>query len=166
LTQLSRLDEQDFLAETEVLSFTEMATEAADAFSTVAERNGTSFDVRVEEGLSVRGNHEMLSQALSILLDNAVKYAKSRITVTLERRGNRVVFATENDVAEPLEAGPQEQFFHRFWRGDTSRSSENPGFGIGLSLARSIADKNGGSLIAESPEGNTVVISLSLRVAE
>ena len=166
LTQLSRLDEPDAVMNTEILSLTSMVVEASDAFSTLAERGGLAFHVQAEEDIFVRGNQDLLSQTLSILLDNAIKYAKSSISVNLERRGNRVVFTAKNDVDAPLYEGEQEQFFHRFWRGDVSRSSETPGFGIGLSLARSIVEKQGGSLTAESPDGETVVMTLTLRGVE
>ena len=85
LTQLSRLDETDLVAEAEMLSFTEMVTEATDAFSTLAERSGLAFHVNVEEGLFVRGNHEMLSQALSILLDKLIVLCRYNDSVYTQR---------------------------------------------------------------------------------
>ena len=105
-------------------------------------------------------------QLLSILLDNAVKYAHTKIEVILEKRGNKFAFVVKNDVSTPCEVGSLEVFFDRFWRGDQSRSSETPGFGIGLSLARTIVEKQGGTLTAESPDGQTVVMTLLLRSTE
>ena len=163
LTQLARMGEDEMVAEMERIDLTELVGEAVGSFATLATHNGKAFTDHTTEGLFVRGQREGVAQMLSILLDNSVKYAKTFIDVRLERRGNRVAFVVKNDVTTPLEVGMQERFFDRFWRGDQSRSSETPGFGIGLSLARTIADKHGGTLTAESPDGETVVMTLLLR---
>ena len=166
LTQLARLDENDQVMTSEVFDFSDLVQEAVFGFSTLAERGEKQFTETIEQGICFKGNREAMAQLVSILLDNAVKYAHTKIEVSLEKRGNRFDFVVRNDVSTPCGTGSLERFFDRFWRGDQSRSSETPGFGIGLSLARTIVDKQGGSLTAESPDGHTVVMTLHLRSAE
>ena len=90
-----------------------------------------------------------MRQLVSILLDNAVKYAAegSGISVSLEKARHGVVLRTSNSCAgrDGLDTG---KLFDRFYRADASRSSGS-GFGIGLSIARSIAEGHHGSIRAQ-----------------
>lgn len=52
--------------------------------------------------------------------------------------------------------------FDRFYRGDTSRSSETPGYGLGLPMARQLVEAMGGKITAESPDGKRLIITAQL----
>jgi signal transduction histidine kinase len=68
------------------------------------------------------------------------------------------VLSCENE-AEGLTPGNQNILFDRFYRGDTSHSSEKGGYGIGLSMAQSIVAAHGGRIDAKSPDGKTLIIT-------
>lgn len=89
-------------------------------------------------GLTYCGDEYAIRQLVSILLDNAVKYAAPD-TAVLGR------------------------LFDRFYRADPARSAETGGFGIGLSIARSIAEGHRGTIRAESPDGRTIVFTAELK---
>ncbi len=119
--------------------------------------------VQEEEGVSAVFDRERLRQALSILLDNAVKY-------TPQEEGGRVSMRiVQEDASVGVEVSDtgigisEEQIphvFERFYRAEEARSTE--GLGLGLSIARQIAEDHGGSIEAQSKpgEGSTFIIRI------
>jgi signal transduction histidine kinase len=107
----------------------------------------------IASGLAVTGDPAKLRRLTEILLDNARKYAQPHTTVTLSLRaeGQKKVRLSVNTKGDPIPAQQRERIFERFYRSDQARSSE--GFGLGLSIARSIADEHQGKLWVESREG-------------
>ena len=108
----------------------------------------------------VPGEHEMMAtfdrervlQVASILLDNAVKYTPDggSVTVRVEDRGDSVGLAvSDTGVGIPEDQLPL--VFERFYRADAARAEE--GAGLGLSIARQIAEAHGGTLEARSDPG-------------
>lgn len=85
-------------------------------------------------------------QILSILLDNAAKYAKSWVSVELKNNYVKV----ENDGKE-IPAAKMEHIFERFYQVDKTAT----GVGLGLSIAKSAADHNGWEIIADSNKKST-----------
>ena len=94
-----------------------------------------------------------MRQLVSILLDNAVKYAlpDSPIEFSLEKVKRGVVLRSSN-ACEDVAPENAQKLFDRFYRADQSRSSGS-GFGIGLSIARSIAEGHHGSIRAIVDDG-------------
>ena len=101
-------------------------------------------------------------QLVSILLDNAVKYASpdSPITLKLERDRKGVVIRSSNG-CDNVDAEDTKMLFDRFYRADKARGSG--GFGIGLSIARSIAEAHKGSIKAELTDNNTIEFTVHLK---
>ncbi len=166
LTRLARMDEQAGDGVREALPLTALTRDSVSAFGAPAETAGKRLSAEIADGVWVMGDRENLLQLLSILLDNAVKYARGEIGVTLTRRAGRATLTVRNDVAEPVARGSLNCFFDRFWRGDASRSQATPGFGIGLSLAQSIVTSLGGSIRAESEDGMHVTVTVCLHTCE
>ena len=129
-----------------------------------------SVDAHIESMPKVSGSNAPFGmsgipgQALLNLLDNAVKYAaaQSVIALWLERRGRGVRLRVENRV-ESFSREDLENMFERFYRADVSRNSASGGYGIGLSIARSIAEGHRGTIRAESPDGRTIVFTAELK---
>ena len=99
---------------------------------------------------------QMLGRLVSILCDNAVKYAPEgdTVAVTLARTRKGVLLATDNATGQPMSDETLRHLFDRFYRADASRSRESGGYGIGLSVARAIAEKHGGTIkVRQTPEG-------------
>ena len=118
----------------------------------------------IAPNLHVTGDAAKLRRLTEILLDNAKKYAQPHTTVTLrlQPEGGKRVRLSVNTKGEPIPKDQRERIFERFYRSDRARSSE--GFGLGLSIARSIAQEHQGRLWVESApgEGNTFFFSLPL----
>jgi signal transduction histidine kinase len=142
----------------------------AELYEALAEDAGVSLEVSVENDLPVHGSRELLGQAMSNLLDNALKYGTSAdstdrtIGVAAHRIDGevRIVVADRGPGIPEAERG---RVLERFVRLETARS--RPGFGLGLSLAAAVARLHGGALRLEDNEpGLRVVLALPLKAVE
>ena len=164
LVTLSRMDEETSPLQMADFPVSDALTETAESFRDFAASAGHTLVVRVTPGLHYCGDEYAIRQLVSILLDNAVKYAapEAPIVFSLEKGRHGVVIRMENpcDTLEPAALG---RLFDRFYRADPARSGETGGFGIGLAIARSIAEGHHGTIRAESPDGRTVIFTVELR---
>jgi signal transduction histidine kinase len=94
---------------------------------------------------SVSGNDDALRQLLWILLDNALRHARSAISVDLSVDGDWARLAVGDD-GPGIAIEERERVFERFYRADAARTGN--GAGLGLSIARWITDQHGGRIIA------------------
>jgi signal transduction histidine kinase len=127
-------------------------------------------EVRVRADLAdtlprIRGDAERLRQVISNLIDNAVKYSPSGDEVAVRARpedGHVLVEVRDNGPGIPVEQ--QRVIFEKFGRADVGGAAK-PGTGLGLFIARSIAEAHGGSLDVRSrpDEGATFVLLLPVR---
>ncbi len=110
---------------------------------------------------SVNGDEDALRQLLWILLDNAVRYARSRVSVRLqvEQGWARLVVADDGPGVAEVE---RERIFERFYRSDRSRSGSHAG--LGLSIARWIVNEHHGRIIAGTADlgGAAILVDLPL----
>lgn len=132
------------------INFSDVVLGAALAFESVAYERGIAIDTgRISPDVYILGDEAQLGQLSGILLDNAVKYSDDGGTVTLSltARQEKAVFTVHNAGAH-LGEGDLGRVFDRFYRADKSRSNE--GYGLGLSIAKSIAESHNGKISAES----------------
>lgn len=158
LIYLSRLDEEDAKLRREDVDLSKLVREGAEPFAGMAEFAGKTLTVAAEDGVHVTGDAAMLGRLVSILCDNAVKYAPEgdAIAVTLRRGRRGVELITDNALREPMSDETLRHLFDRFYRADASRSRESGGYGIGLSVARAIAEKHGGGIRVRQSEGRVI----------
>jgi signal transduction histidine kinase len=101
-----------------------------------------------------------LQRSLANLIDNAVKYG-GYARVTAAREGNQAVIRVR-DGGPGIPAGQMEKVFDPFYRLETSRSRETGGTGLGLTIARNIARKHGGTLVLSNALGGGLECTLTL----
>ena len=161
LVTLSRMDEEESPLKKEPFPISDAVWETAESFTELAASAGHPLTVQVTEGLVCCGDEYAVRQLTSILLDNAVKYAApdSPITLTLEKSRRGVVLRTTNRCEDAAHIDTA-KLFDRFYRADPSRTAG--GFGIGLSIARSIAEGHRGSISA-AVDGDTITFAAELR---
>ena len=111
----------------------------------------------------VEGDSHALHRLFLILLDNAVKYTPSggSITVGLMRNNDSAV-AEFRDTGIGISAGDLPNIFDRFYRADKARSREFGGVGLGLSIARWVAEAHGGAIEVESSPDRGSVFAVRL----
>lgn len=124
-------------------------------FESAAYEKGIELASDVAPGITAKGDEEQLKQLMGILLDNAVKYAgeHGRVDVLLEKQGERAALTVKN-TGEPIPAADLPHIFERFYRSDKSRSRADGGYGLGLAIAKTIADAHKIKLSVQSDAKN------------
>ncbi|WP_141579948.1 cell wall metabolism sensor histidine kinase WalK [Actinomadura sp. WMMA1423] len=133
---------------------------------TGAEVGGRTFRLKIATelapGVTVRGVRMQLVRLLCNLLDNAERYAESRVTVEVGRRGGQALLVVTDD-GIGIAPADRERVFERFTRLDTARSRDAGGAGLGLAIAREIAQAHGGTLrVEDHPSGARFALLLPL----
>jgi signal transduction histidine kinase len=122
--------------------------EAAQALVRTMERiyaeRALTFDVVLPPAVAVHAAVEDLEEMLGNLLDNACKWARSRVSLSAGLDGDRVAIDVDDD-GPGLDAALCEQVLQRGVRADEAA----PGFGLGLPIVRDLADAYGGSVVLE-----------------
>ena len=144
----------------------DVVEEMVQSFAAPAQSQGKELSVTIQPMLSCTGDEKAIRQLVSILLDNALKYspAGGRLAVKLEKQGRSIALTVSNTAAQLLDRDKLPHLFDRFYRTDQSRNSQTGGYGLGLSIARSIVLAHRGKIRAESADGNSLVITVNLPV--
>ena len=138
-----------------------LTEDLAELYEALAEEQGIRLTYTVSAAATVRGNRQLLAQAISNLLDNAVKYTPSggQITLTLDRIAGASVI-TVADSGPGIPADQYQQVLKRFVRLDSARTT--PGNGLGLSLVNAVAKLHGAVLtLSDNQPGLKVAIHFS-----
>ncbi|PBB93427.1 two-component sensor histidine kinase [Mesorhizobium sp. WSM3864] len=142
-------------------------SDVVELYEPVAEEAGVVLETSVPEAVTINGNRELIGQALSNIVDNAIKYSTGaaespKVRVTLERIGGEVKLAvSDNGLGIPDDAD-RARVTERFVRLEKSRSQ--PGSGLGLSLAKAIMTFHNGRLdLLPANPGLSVVMSFPAR---
>lgn len=158
LLTLSRMDEGTAGTLMSECSLSEMTRDAVAQFREPAENRGISVLCDIAENVTVTGDKVRLLQLLTILLDNAVKYAEGgtpEIRVSVSRQERTAVLRISNTCFLGQDEDPG-KWFERVYRGDSARTQKSGGYGIGLSAASAIVRLHKGSVKAEYEDGRVV----------
>ncbi|UJW76569.1 sensor histidine kinase [Rhizobium sp. SL42] len=165
LLMISRVEAGSIAAELTDIDLSAIAADSAELYEPVVEEAGQQMVCDIAPGLSVRGNRELIGQAISNLIDNAIKYgagnsdavhsddpakAAPKITVRVARGASGVEISV-SDQGPGVPADKRAEVVKRFVRLDKSRSK--PGTGLGLSLVEAIMALHGGRLVLSDTNG-------------
>jgi two-component system phosphate regulon sensor histidine kinase PhoR len=128
-----------------------------------ADSRGVTMVLEAEEGLTARINPQLLEQALTNLIDNAVKYSNpgAAVLIRLRRTASGVSLAVQDrGIGIPPKDLPR--VFERFYRVDKARSREMGGTGLGLAIVKHIVLAHGGAVRAESELGSGSTFTIEL----
>lgn len=164
LVFLSRMEESEQSLPAIDFPFSEVLTETAFSFQSVAQNQNKELTAIIPPMLTICGNEKSIRQLVSILLDNAIKYspANSRISFLVEDKGNDITLSVTNTTIEPIQKEQLKLLFDRFYRADASRNSKTGGHGVGLSIAKAIVEAHHGKIKAIQPQKNTLEICVKL----
>ncbi len=145
------------------LNISKTVAETAASFEAIAEMQSKEFLLTLQPDLKIRGDETSIQQLVSTLIDNALKYSNEngtiQITLSSTKKGVLLEFYNTTD---SIETENLERLFDRFYRPDSSRSRETGGYGIGLSIAKSIVDAHHGKISARSEDGKSICFSVLL----
>ena len=138
----------------EKCNFSDVVIESVLSFEAVFYQGNRELQSDVEEDICIRGDEKELRQMMRILLDNAEKYSPEggRTRVCLKRMPGRKVQLIVENTGEEIPGEGLEEIFERFYRSDESRS-DRKGYGLGLAIAKSVAERHRGTIRAESSDG-------------
>ena len=165
LLHLNRLENGVLELHMETLDLGEIVHDLAITHEALAESVGLTLEYSVEPGVLIEGDRDLISQAVTNLVSNAVRYTPDggRIGIVLERQGGYACVSV-SDTGIGIAEEDLKLVFSRFWRADDARASGTGGLGIGLSLVREVADQHRGEVAVESVlgEGSTFHIKIPL----
>lgn len=147
------------------------AASCALSFESLAYESKKTYRIDIPEGIFFHGEESSIRRLVTILLDNAFKYAdeKGTVSISLSQKGEKRILAVTN-TGKGISSEEQKHIFERFYRSDTSRSrpsagngkshdSGQPGgYGLGLSIAASIVSAHRGRISVKSDENCTCIL--------
>ena len=146
-------------------SLSAICDDLAELYDVMTEEGEHSFAAHIERGLDIMGNRQLIAQAITNLLDNAVKYTPSggHITLSAEQRGENI-HVSVGDNGHGIPPDKRDDVLKRFVRLDSARST--PGNGLGLSLVSAIVALHNGSLqLHDNKPGLRIEITLPSETA-
>ncbi|MGD9037931.1 MAG: ATP-binding protein [Syntrophobacterales bacterium] len=154
LLLLARADAGVLRLDLRPVELKELVQEICDQMKLVADDHSISLHPSVLETVSVLADQEHLRRLLLNLVDNAIKYTPAGGNVTLSLQSEKDWVALRiSDTGIGLSKDEQQLIFSRFHRATETRSRDEKGVGLGLSIARSIAEAHGGKIQVESTPG-------------
>lgn len=150
LLLLAKMDENIGITFSENLRVGEMLEALLVNFKQPAENKKAKLTAEIDSAATISFDKAQLEQLLSIMLDNAIKYVdeQGKIHISLQKNEKCVQAVFFNTCTDLPDVEPY-RLFDRFYRGDMARTQKSGGYGIGLSVAKSIIDANGGTISVE-----------------
>ncbi|HEY6224320.1 MAG TPA: HAMP domain-containing sensor histidine kinase [Gemmatimonadales bacterium] len=166
LLTLARADAGELPGVRKTIYLDDLASDAIDSIRSLAAQHQIAVEIGAFEEAAITGDPVLVRRLLLILLDNAVKFTAAGGTVRLDvtaADGRRAVTITDTGVGIP----PQDlkRVFERFFRSDTARQ-ETDGAGLGLAIARWIADQHGAHISLRSRPGFGTSVTVSFPIGE
>ncbi|WP_343629144.1 ATP-binding protein [Roseateles sp.] len=144
LLALARQDSAKTPAPAQAIALDQLCRDAVVDGATLAHARGIDLGLGRCDEVRVDGHPEALTMLLRNLLDNGIKYGRSRVDLSLERSGGQALLVVEDD-GPGIPDAERGRVFDRFYRSE-SQAQQAPGTGLGLALVRSIAQDHGATL--------------------
>jgi heavy metal sensor kinase len=164
LLTLTRVDSTRIQLAREVVDLGTLAANATEHVRVLAEEKEQTLSVQTNGAISVECDAALLRRGIVNLVDNAIKYTPRNGAIQVSVG----VLASGEAAIEVKDNGPgiapihHERIFERFYRVDSARSRSAGGLGLGLAIARSTVEVNGGRIEVESDEGRGSVFRVVL----
>lgn len=155
MLQLARSENESALTAPVRVEMSELLQEHLLYFEPLAYEKNMTMAGEIAPGIALTGDATRLRQLVQILLDNGIKYglAGTEVAVSLTEQGAGALFEVRN-LGEPIAPDDLPHIFDRFFRADKARIQG--GYGLGLAIAKNIADTMGADIsAASSPQGET-----------
>jgi two-component system, OmpR family, sensor histidine kinase VanS len=154
--EITRFNLQSIVLSKAKINLSFMLQQISDEFYPVLTAQGKKTFVDAPDGLFLNGDADKLSRVFNNILKNAIahSYNDSTIYIKAERKAENMIISFTNN-GDPIPSEKLETIFEKFFRLDTSRSSQTGGAGLGLAIAKEIVSAHGGVITAQSDESKT-----------
>ena len=149
--------------ELEEFSINELINEEVNDIKILA-KEGCTFNIEEDAQLKIKADKSCIRQVLTILLDNATKYAPENdvINIAIKKQGKLKKIDMSNTYVGDSNVNPN-KFFDRFYREDQSRNTKRGGHGIGLSMAKSLIETNKGRIYSTIDSNSKIHFIITFR---
>ncbi len=147
----------------DTFSLMDLSFQTLELFKPLTDKKDIHLTLDCLDASMLYGNAFKIRQLLDILMDNAIKHTPQNGWITLKIEtapGSVLITVSDSGEGIPKESIPQ--VFDRFYRVDKSRSRNNGGSGLGLSIAKSIVDSHKGKISVKSELGHGTIFTVSL----
>jgi len=157
LMSLAALDNKKAVEVPTSVPVIELLENCTDCFYASAKQKGIIFSIQKSaKEIYITGYEDYLEEILDNLFSNAVRYAKREIFLSVQTADDKVIVTVADD-GDGISEKDMPHIFERFYKG------KNGYFGLGLPIARSAAERMGGTLTAENGENGGAVFTLTLK---
>lgn len=162
MMDLTRLENDTARQERTEFSLSEVVENTVLPFESTAYEQHKTLHTDIQPNIKYTGNQAQIEQLIGIFMDNAVKYANDNgeIRVSLTQNKDKKILKFYN-TGIGVQEEEKEKIFRRFYRSDTSRTRQTGGYGLGLSIAKEIADAHKIKIHIESEPGQWVSFILT-----
>jgi len=163
ILSLSRLQAAESLAQVEPVAIDEVVAASIEAHTVQADSAGVELTRGGERGVWVRGDAQVLIEAVGNLIANAIVYSPSgsRVGVGVKADDDVVEIAV-TDQGIGISDADRERIFERFYRADEARSRRTGGTGLGLSIVKHATQRHGGEVRVWSRPGRGSTFTIRL----
>jgi heavy metal sensor kinase len=165
LLLLARADAGVLRMDRQPVDLAQLVEEVYGQTKVLADTHALTLDLGLVEPISIQGDYERLRRLFLNLVDNGIKYTspEGKVTLSLHRDGQWASLRV-SDTGIGLSSDDHDRIFQRFYRGAETRTHGQSGAGLGLCIARSIAEAHGGRIEVESTtgQGSTFTVLLPL----
>ena len=147
LVALSRMDEEGQTMRVSRVAIGELVRDTVEEFGALAKERGQTIRTEIDREAACFGDEALLYRLVGILLDNAVKYCDAGGEIFISLRRQRKTVLTVENTYSAVEEIELHRLFDRFYRADKARKFIG-GYGVGLSMAKAIAEKHKGEITA------------------
>ena len=156
-----RLQAGKFTLDLEDVTVTMIFRQAEESFRPLAEKRQVQLEtIPPEDGVAVRADPLRVSQIVSNIVGNAIKFTPERGTVTIRSaaNGNHVAFHV-TDTGPGIAPADMDHLFDNFWQ---ARRNDHRGVGLGLAIAKGVVEAHGGRIWCDSAPGRGSTFSFTL----
>lgn len=162
LLYLAKADNNEVLGVISKFNLSDAIMSQLLSFEAIMYENNLMLDSDIQNDIEFTGDKESINQVIGILMDNAIKhsYEKSSINVELKERKQKILLSVTNK-GDTIPKEDIDKIFDRFYRVDKARAREKGGYGLGLSIAKSIVEKYKGK-VGVTSENNITTFNIEL----
>ena len=167
LLYLAKVDSNEVLITSTPFNLSEAIINITLPFESIVFESNKELQMEIEPDLMYIGEEARLQQVAIILLDNALKHApiKSSIQIRLHQVGTNYQLEVSNE-GEGIPPQHLDKVFERFYRVDASRARDTGGYGLGLSIAKSIVEQHHGSISVKSQFNELTTFTVTLPIKQ